>query len=146
MGMGNAMDVAVNVRHEIAFSTTNEAILLNLFTQSFYKTNKSVPRILQDKCSNAFQIFAVCSPAKHSHLKTSLFRTNAAVRLFLLLLMSFFSPSFCTLFLTFISESDCSPYETFYKGSIHSNQQLAVSRLMHNIHCGSTIFPCQALA
>jgi hypothetical protein len=44
-----------------------------------------------------------------------------------------------------ISECDCTPLQCFYKGYIQSNQQLALSRLMHSKHCGSAIFPYQAL-
>jgi hypothetical protein len=42
-----------------------------------------------------------------------------------------------------ISEHDCTPLQCFYKGCIQINQQLALSWLMHSIHCGSTIFPYQ---
>jgi hypothetical protein len=46
---------------------------------------------------------------------------------------------------TFIYESDCTPLQCFYKGCIQSNQQLALSRLMHRIYYGSAVFPYQAL-
>jgi hypothetical protein len=58
---------------------------------------------------------------------------------------SFFYPSSHTPFHTFIFERDCTPLQCFYKGCIQLNQQLALSRLMHSIHCGSAIFPYQAL-
>jgi hypothetical protein len=44
-----------------------------------------------------------------------------------------------------MSERDSNPLQCFYKGCIQSNQQLALSRLMHSIHCGYAIFPYQAL-
>jgi hypothetical protein len=57
----------------------------------------------------------------------------------------FFFPLCCALFHTFISERDCTPLQCFYKGCIQSNQKLALSRLMHSIHCGSAVFPYEAL-
>jgi hypothetical protein len=44
----------------------------------------------------------------------------------------------------FVSERDCTPLQCFYKGCVQSNQQVALNRLMHNIHYSSTIFPYQA--
>jgi hypothetical protein len=49
------------------------------------------------------------------------------------------------LFHTFISERDCTLLQCFYKGCTQSTQQLAVSLLMHSIHCCSAVFPYQAL-
>jgi hypothetical protein len=58
---------------------------------------------------------------------------------------SFFVPSCRSLFHTFISERDCTILQCFYKGCIQSNQQLTLGRLVHRMHCGSAIFPYQAL-
>jgi hypothetical protein len=55
------------------------------------------------------------------------------------------SPSSCASFQTFIFERDCTPLQCFHKGCIQSKQQLILSRLMHSIHCGSAVFPYQAL-
>jgi hypothetical protein len=46
---------------------------------------------------------------------------------------------------TSISEPNSIPLRCFYKGCIQSKQQLALSRLMHNIHCGRAVFQYQAL-
>jgi hypothetical protein len=74
----------------------------------------------------------------------ALFRTAAGV--ISAFLSCFLSPhSSYALFRIFISESDCTPLQCFYKGCIQSNQQLALSLLMHSIHCGSAVFPYQAL-
>jgi hypothetical protein len=52
--------------------------------------------------------------------------------------LSFFFHSSYILFYTFMSNHDCTPLQVFYKGSIQSNQQLALSRLTHSIQCDST--------
>jgi hypothetical protein len=57
--------------------------------------------------------------------------------------LSFFPSSYALLHST--SGRDCTPWQCSSKGSIQSNQQMALSRLMHSIHCGSAIFPYQAL-
>jgi hypothetical protein len=78
----------------------------------------------------------------HSYLKTLVFISYYST-------CSFFVPSFIYLSFIlchiFISERDCTPLQCLHKGWKQSNQQLAQSRLMHNIHCGSAIFPYQAL-
>jgi hypothetical protein len=43
----------------------------------------------------------------------------------------------------FTSLCEFTPFLCFYKGCTQSNQQLALSQLMHRIHCSSAIFPCQ---
>jgi hypothetical protein len=58
----------------------------------------------------------------------------------------FFSPLSHALFHTIISERDCTPVQCFfYKNCTQSNQQLALSRLMHSTHRCSAVFPYQAL-
>jgi hypothetical protein len=37
------------------------------------------------------------------------------------------------------------PLQCLYRGCIQSKQQLALSQIMHNIHCGSAIFSYQTL-
>jgi hypothetical protein len=59
-------------------------------------------------------------------------------------LLYFLSSSYA-LFYTVISECDCTPLQRFYKGCTQLNQKLARSWLMHSMHCGSAIFPYQAL-
>jgi hypothetical protein len=73
----------------------------------------------------------------HSYLKTSVLIQYV----FLPYLLPFFFLSHCAFFHTFTSEHHCTPVQCFYKGWIESNQQLALSLLIHNIHCGSSVFP-----
>jgi hypothetical protein len=56
-------------------------------------------------------------------------------------LVTLFFPSCCVFFHTFISECDCTPLQCFYKSSIQSNQQVALSQLVYNTHCHSAVFP-----
>jgi hypothetical protein len=75
-------------------------------------------------------------------LKTSVFIS------YLFRISSFLSFVFLSSYVflhTFISERDCTLLQCFYKGCTQSNQQLALSLLMHSIHCGSAVFPYQAL-
>jgi hypothetical protein len=82
----------------------------------------------------------------HSSLKTSAFSSyDSRCSNWRPAFFSFLIPSTYVSFHTFISESDCTLLQCFYKGCMQSNQQLALSRLMHSIHCGSAIFPYQAL-
>jgi hypothetical protein len=74
-----------------------------------------------------------------SYLKTSVFISYYSRCFFI---VHFFLPSSIH---TFIPERNCTPLECFYKGCVRSNQQLALSRLMHSIYTGSVIFPYQAL-
>jgi hypothetical protein len=76
----------------------------------------------------------------HSYLKTSV----------VISYFSFFVSSLLSFFLSPMpysipSEHDCTLLQCFYISCIQSNEQLALSRLMHSIHCGSAIFPYQAL-
>jgi hypothetical protein len=81
----------------------------------------------------------------HSYLKTSVFILYySRCSFFISSFLSFSLPSSHELFHIFISKHDCTPLH-FYKGCIQSNQQLAHSRLMHSIHCGSTKFSYQVL-
>jgi hypothetical protein len=73
----------------------------------------------------------------HSYINTSYSRCS----FFIPSLFSFFFPSSYALFQAFISEHDCTPLKCFYKGCIQSNQQLALTQIMHSIHCGDAIFP-----
>jgi hypothetical protein len=56
-----------------------------------------------------------------------------------------FPPSSYALLHTLTFEHDCTALQYHYMGCIQSNQQLALGRLMHSIHCASTIFPYQTL-
>jgi hypothetical protein len=56
----------------------------------------------------------------------------------------FFTSSYALLY-TFISKCDCTSLQCCHKGCMQSNQQLALSRLMHSIYRGSAVFPYQAL-
>jgi hypothetical protein len=78
-------------------------------------------------CSPARQLFSLLL---ENH--QSLFRPTASVRPGDLSFFLSFFPSIYSLFHAFISESDCTPLQSFYEGSIQSNQQLALSRLMHS--------------
>jgi hypothetical protein len=92
----------------------------------------------------------------YPYLKTSvLFRATAGVRtvdlLGLYMVANVVAETYSRvaasldLFHTFISERDYTQLECFYQGCTQSNQQVALRRLMHSIHCGSAIFPYQAL-
>jgi hypothetical protein len=59
--------------------------------------------------------------------------------------LAFFFLSSHALLHTFISERDCTLLQCFYKGCFQSNEQLALSQLMHSMHCGSAVFPYQVL-
>jgi hypothetical protein len=67
-----------------------------------------------------------------------LFRKSAGFLSFFLSLPSAFLH-------TFLSECDCIPLQCLYKGSVQSNEQLAVSRLLHNLYCGTAVFPYHGL-
>jgi hypothetical protein len=84
----------------------------------------------------------LCSPAQP--LYTLTWKHQSLYRKILSSFLSFFFPSSYASFHTFISERDCTPLQCFYKGCIQSNQ-LALSRLMHNIPCSNAIFPYQVL-
>jgi hypothetical protein len=64
---------------------------------------------------------------------------------FLFFWLCFFSPCSCALLCTFISKRDCTQLQCFYKGCTQSNQQLALSRLMHCIRCDRAVFLYQEL-
>jgi hypothetical protein len=92
---------------------------------------------------NTFE-FMLCSPAQLLYTlneKRQSISCYSRCSFFVL----FFLPSSYALFHTFISERDCTPLHRLYKGWIQSNQQLALNRLMHWIHCGSATCSYQAL-
>jgi hypothetical protein len=96
----------------------------------------------------AFQ-FMLCSPAHQNlHALTwkhkSLFHTTEGVQTGDLVVPAFLFYLSYPLIHIFISEHDCTPLQCFYKGCIQSNQQMALSQLMHSIHCSSAVFPYQA--
>jgi hypothetical protein len=112
----------------------------------------TLPGALYSWCSVPSN-FLLYSPAQQplytlTWKRQSLFCTTEGFRNGVLLGLytpALFLPSSCALLHTFISEPDCTPLQCFYKGYTQSNQQLAVSRLMHSTHCDSAIFPYQAL-
>jgi hypothetical protein len=70
--------------------------------------------------------------------------TNVHIYCIFWTLCSHIFPLSYALFYTFISEHVCIPLQCFYKGGMQSNQQMALSCLMHIIHCSITIFPYHA--
>jgi hypothetical protein len=84
---------------------------------------------------NALEFFMLCSRAAQVLCTLNWKHWSWCLLEFFL---SFFSSS-CVLFHTLISECDCTSLQCFYKRCIHSNQQLALSPLMHSIHCSSTV-------
>jgi hypothetical protein len=90
---------------------------------------------------NAFELFVMQSRITtviHTYLKTPVFISYycrcSFFYSFILCLVSYLN------FLTWLYSVTC-----FYEGCIQSNQQLALSRLMHSINCSSAVFPYQAL-
>jgi hypothetical protein len=127
-----------------------------LFVYSFvcfliYLTTLSVTQTIQSECSVPSNLLCYAVP----HNRYTLLLENISLYFVLQQVFERVSGSympgnavsvvFFALFQTFISERDCSPLQCFYKVCTQSNQQLALSRLMHSMHCGSAVFPYQAL-
>jgi hypothetical protein len=100
---------------------------------------------VQSECSMPSVFYVIQSHRPtfvHYYLKTSVFISYYCRYSFF---VSFLFPSSYALFHTIIPQCNCIPLQCLYKGCIQSNQQLALTRLMHSIHCGSNIFSYQAL-
>jgi hypothetical protein len=110
-----------------------------------YLMTLSEVQTFEDQCSmpSNFSCYTDAQQPLSLLLENSLYYA-VVLSFFLRTFLLFSFPTFYALFYTFISERDCTPLQCFYKGCIQSNQQLALSRLMHSIHCGSAIFPYQA--
>jgi hypothetical protein len=106
--------------------------------------------VIQSECSVPWNF--VCYAVPHNNRYTLLLGN---ISLYFVLQQVFFLCSLFSLSLSFspfiLCLAPCLLFWTwlsitmFYKVCIQSNQQLALSRLMHSIHCRSAIFPYQAL-
>jgi hypothetical protein len=108
----------------------------------FLLLNGIIPSAQQYR-ANVYWLRNFCYAVPDNNFYTLLLE-NISLSFFLPSFLSFF-PSAYALFHTLTSERDCTPLRCFYKVCIQSNQQLALSRLMHSIHCGNAIFSYQAL-
>jgi hypothetical protein len=80
----------------------------------------------------------------YSHLKTPVFLSYCS-RIFLFVFFFYFSLHLTPLPYLYSWMWLYSITIFFYKGCFQSDQHLDLSRLMHSIHCGNTIFPYQTL-
>jgi hypothetical protein len=93
---------------------------------------------------NCLRVFMLCNPA-HQLLYELPWKHRLEFFFLSLYLPFFIFPSSSSLFHTFHFWTYLHSITVSYKGCIQSNHQLALSRLMHSIHCGSAVFPYQAL-
>lgn len=102
--------------------------------------------VILNECTTASNLLQYAVPLNNHY--TFLPENFNLLRPYSLFPSSFLSlplSSSCALFHTFISERDCAPLQCFYKGCKQSNQQLTLSRLMHDILYCSSVFPYQVL-
>jgi hypothetical protein len=120
----------------LSFSLVFSAALvlpsIHIFTDlGIVRSSRNVLLKYTEWMSSAFELCMLCSPAQQSLYTTWLFRSVCI--------------SCDALSHTIIFKSDCTPLQCFYKGCTQSNQQLALSPLMHSIHWIALYFHTKCL-
>jgi hypothetical protein len=120
--------------------------LTQYFIVSFYAFSSSDFHSECSMPSNFYVMQFRTITVTHSYLKTSVFTSYLFFLSSFLSFYLFLSSSFLIFLIPYLHFWTWLYSITMFLQTVYNqNQQLALSRLMHRIHCGSAVFPHQAL-